>query len=83
MGVDGQRFGLWTWPLEASHHAWQKAPLTIFYWLFLAHLFGLSTKLGHSIPRPLDLDGHKVETPIHFSTRELVTWECKEHRVKS
>jgi hypothetical protein len=25
----------------------------------------------------------KVETPIHDSTRELVTWECKEHGVKS
>jgi hypothetical protein len=27
-------FGLWAWPLEASHYAWSKAPLTIFYWLF-------------------------------------------------
>ena len=25
----------------------------------------------------------KVETPIHDSIRELVTWECKEHGVKS
>jgi hypothetical protein len=25
----------------------------------------------------------KVETPIHDNTRELVTWECKEHGVKS
>jgi hypothetical protein len=24
----------------------------------------------------------KVETPIHDSLRELVTWECKEHGVK-
>jgi hypothetical protein len=24
----------------------------------------------------------KVETPIHDSIRELVTWECKEHGVK-
>jgi hypothetical protein len=23
----------------------------------------------------------KVETPIHDSIRELVTWECKEHGV--
>jgi hypothetical protein len=23
----------------------------------------------------------KVETPIHDSTRELITWECKEHGV--
>jgi hypothetical protein len=27
--------------------------------------------------------GAKVETPIHDSIRELVTWECKEHAVKS
>jgi hypothetical protein len=27
--------------------------------------------------------GVKVETPIHDSVRELVTWECKEHGVKS
>ena len=25
----------------------------------------------------------KVETPIHEIIRELVTWECKEHGVKS
>jgi hypothetical protein len=25
----------------------------------------------------------KVETPIHDNLRELVTWECKEHGVKS
>jgi hypothetical protein len=25
----------------------------------------------------------KVQTPIHDSIRELVTWECKEHGVKS
>jgi hypothetical protein len=24
----------------------------------------------------------KVETPIHDSIRELITWECKEHGVK-
>jgi len=26
---------------------------------------------------------HKVETPIHDDIREWVTWECKEHGVKS
>jgi hypothetical protein len=25
----------------------------------------------------------KVETPIHDNIGELVTWECKEHGVKS
>jgi len=29
------------------------------------------------------MHGTKVETPIHDSIRELVTWECKEHGVKS
>jgi hypothetical protein len=24
---------------------------------------------------------HKVETPVHDSIREMVTWECKEHGV--
>jgi hypothetical protein len=57
-------FGLWAWPLEASHYAWLKAPLTIFYCFFPAHFFGLSTKFGHSIPRPLDLDGHSVKRPL-------------------
>ena len=27
--------------------------------------------------------GFKVETPIHDNIRELITWECKEHGVKS
>jgi hypothetical protein len=25
---------------------------------------------------------YKVETPIHDSIRELITWGCKEHGVK-
>ena len=25
----------------------------------------------------------KVEAPIHDNIRELITWECKEHGVKS
>jgi hypothetical protein len=61
------RFGLWAWPLEASHYARPKAPLLIFYWLFSAHFFGLSTKFGNSIPQPLDLDGHSVKRPQDIS----------------
>jgi hypothetical protein len=30
-----------------------------------------------------NLEDRKVETPIHDSIRELVTWECKEHEVES
>jgi hypothetical protein len=33
--------------------------------------------------KDLSQNPHKVETPIHDNVRELVTWECKEHRVKS
>jgi hypothetical protein len=62
--VHGQRFRLWTWPLETSHYARPKAPIPIFYWLFLAHLFGLSTKIGHSIPQPLDLGDHSMKRPL-------------------
>jgi hypothetical protein len=62
-GVHTHRFGLWGWPLEASHYAQPKAPIPMFYWLYLAHLFGLSTKFGHSIPHPLDLDSHSVKRP--------------------
>jgi hypothetical protein len=32
-------------------------------YVFPAHFFGLSTKVGHSLPRPLDLDGHSVKRP--------------------
>jgi len=66
MGVHGQRFGLWAWPLEASHYARPNAPLIIFYWLFSTHFFGLSTKFGHSITQPLDLDGHSVNRPLAY-----------------
>jgi hypothetical protein len=31
----------------------------------------------------LEFQPVKVETPIHDSIRELLTWECKEHGVKS
>jgi hypothetical protein len=57
----GLDFALALWRLHT--YAQLKAPLTIFYWLFSAHLFGLSTKFGHSIARPLDLDGHSVNRP--------------------
>jgi hypothetical protein len=58
-------FGLWAWPLEALHHAGLKAPISIFYWLFSAHFFGLLTKFSHSIPWPLAFDGHSLKRPLH------------------
>jgi hypothetical protein len=58
----GLDIGLTLW--KASHYAQLKAPLTISYgYVFSAHFFGLSTKFGHSTPRPLDLDGHSVNRP--------------------
>ena len=64
VGVHGQRLGLWTWPLEASHYGRPKAPISIFYYIFQAQAFGLSTSFGHELPRPLDLDGHSVNQPL-------------------
>ena len=31
----------------------------------------------------LTMDKFKVETPIHDNIGEMVTWECKEHAMKS
>jgi hypothetical protein len=39
--------------------------------------------LEFSIVLPTSPPSTKVETPIHDNIRELVTWECKEHGVKS
>jgi hypothetical protein len=79
-------FGLWAWPLEASHYARPKAPLTLSYWLlFSAHFFDLSTKFGHSIPRPLDLDGHSVKWPwvwklVNVMLNFFTLWNCVTER---
>jgi len=58
-------FGLWAWPLEASHYAHLKDPIPIVCGLFSAHLFGLSKNFGYSSPRPLNLDGHSVKQPLN------------------
>jgi hypothetical protein len=75
VGVHGQRFGLWVWPLEASHYTWPKAPLTIFYWLFSAHFFGstlnkvwplnpMASRFGRpSVKRPLDASRRLIPSP--------------------
>jgi hypothetical protein len=55
-------FGLWAWPCRASHYAWPKAPIVIFYWLFSAHFFGLN-KVWPLNRMPLNLDGHNVKWP--------------------
>jgi hypothetical protein len=39
--------------------------------------------VDHERPCWKSVDACKVETPIHDSIRELVTWECKELGVKS
>jgi hypothetical protein len=73
VGVHGQRFKLWAWPLEALHCDRLKAPN---YYIILAmYLQPISLdsqqKFRHSIPRPLDFDGHSVKRPktlAHTST---------------
>jgi hypothetical protein len=49
--------------------------------LGLLHLppLNFTSFLDKNLP-PNGIQG-KVETPIHDSIRELVTWECKEHGV--
>jgi hypothetical protein len=59
----GLDFGLGLWRL----HIMPRQRLHLLYsigYLLSTHLFGLSTKFGHSIPRPLDLDGHNVKHPL-------------------
>jgi hypothetical protein len=58
----GLDFGLGLWRL----HTMPGRRLHLLYfigYIFSAHFFGLSTKFGHSITRPLDLDGHSVNRP--------------------
>ena len=58
----GLDFGLGLWRL----HTMPGRRLHLLYfigYLFSAHFFGLSTKCGHSIPRPLDFNGHSVKRP--------------------
>jgi hypothetical protein len=58
----GLDFGLTLWKLHTMHGR----RLQFLYYidnLFSAHFVGLSTKFDHSIPRPLDLDGHSVKRP--------------------
>ena len=44
----------------------------------------VTVQRGHLlIPHVSGATAVKVETPIHESIRELITWECKEHGVKS
>jgi hypothetical protein len=59
MGLD---FGIGLWLLHTMPGCMLQFQYLIGH-LFSAHFFGLSTKFGHSIPRPLDLDGHGVKWP--------------------
>jgi hypothetical protein len=59
-GVDFE-LGLWrlhTMPGQMLHL------LYFIIYVVSAHFFGLSTKFGHSIPWPLNLDGHSVKRPF-------------------
>jgi hypothetical protein len=62
VGVHGQRIGLWAWPSRDFTLCLAEGS-TYYYvidYVFSAHFFELSTKFGHSIPRPLDLDSHNL-----------------------
>jgi hypothetical protein len=61
-------FELWAWPLEASHYAHMKAPIPLYCigYVFSAHFFGFSPKVDYSIPRPLELDNHNVNTCLSW-----------------
>jgi hypothetical protein len=64
----GLDFGLDLWKL----HTMPSQRLQFLYfvgYVFSAHFFGLSTKFGHLIPRPLDLDGHSVKRPL-----KMIVW---------
>jgi len=63
-------FGLGLWRLHTMPG--QRLQFLLFYWLFSTHFFGLSTKFGHSIPRPHDLDGHSVRLPLLHNERSLL-----------
>jgi hypothetical protein len=72
-----QKFGLGLWMLHTNKHrllvahtskcGWAISPAkgSTFYnfigYLFSARFFRLPTKFGHSIPQPLDSDGHGVK----------------------
>jgi hypothetical protein len=59
----GLEFGLGLWRL----HTMPGRRLHLLHfndYIFSTYFFGLSTKFGHSIPWPLDLDGHSVKRPF-------------------
>jgi hypothetical protein len=77
LGLD---FGVGLWKL----HTMRSRRLQFLYftgYLHLAHFFILSTKFGHSIPQPLDLDNHSVKRPLTFAygiqmRRTLMRWNA-------
>jgi hypothetical protein len=49
--------------------------------LVLRKVLTLEESVHEKSPHGFHGQIYKVETPIHDSIRELVTWECKEHGV--
>jgi hypothetical protein len=66
-----QTFGLWAWPLEASHYAWLKASILIFCWLFSTHFFGLSTKFA--ILATIFFSIYEIKN-LAIQSHNLLTW---------
>jgi hypothetical protein len=57
----GCSFLLWT--LGLAFGGFTLCPTEDSTWLWSTHFFGLSSKFGHSIPQPLNLDGRSVKWP--------------------
>jgi hypothetical protein len=65
-------FSVWCKPVPATNFR-HKAVVARELWS-IAHSY-----IRYVAPVVATSAPHKVETPIHDSIRELVTWECKEH----
>jgi hypothetical protein len=59
----GFDFGLGLWKLYNTMPSRRLQFLDFIGYLFAAHFFRFSTKLGLSILHPLDFDGHSVKRP--------------------
>ena len=57
----GFDFGLGLSKLHNSMPSRRLQFLDFIGYLFATHFFGLSTKLGHSVPWPLDFDDHSMK----------------------
>jgi hypothetical protein len=74
--TNGLDFGLGLWRLRTMPGQWLHLLYFIGY-VFSTHFFGLSTKLGHSIPQPLNLDDQSVHVKQPLFPLPVL-WICNE-----